>query len=102
MVFLHAYLPYWKLERQLGSATNHPSMSTEIECPINGCSFTTGERSEAVAVALLNAHMVSHTSSPAPTPVKAKRGPKLDRPKVTCGISLEDWNMFTRRWTFFK
>ena len=74
-------------------------MSTEIQCPIEGCDFSTGERSEAVAVALLNAHMVSHPAGPAP---HVTRGPKLERPKVSSGIALEDWNIFHRRWMVFR
>ena len=28
--------------------------------------------------------------------------PKLERPTVTLGIIMEDWNIFTHRWRIFK
>ena len=79
-------------------------MTTEITCPINGCDYSTGNVSEAVAIALLTTHAISHSAPPqpvvnVPAPV---RGPKLDRPKVDVGISMEEWNMFERHWNVFK
>ena len=29
-------------------------------------------------------------------------GPKLDRPKIEVGVSMEDWNIFERRWAVFR
>ena len=29
------------------------------------------------------------------------KGPKLDRPKVNIGVTLEEWNIFKRRWDVF-
>ena len=58
------------------------------------CTYTTEDVTEAVAIALLNAHMHSHTQSS-----KVKRGgPKLDRPVIEAGASMEEWNLFTRKW----
>ena len=48
-----------------------------VNCTIDGCEFRTG-------------------SSPAP------RGPKLERPKVDVGVSIEEWNIFVRRWNVFR
>ena len=80
--------------------------SITVQCPISGCEFTTGEFPEAVAVALLTTHAISHSIShstpPANNVMARSRGPKLDRPKVKFGISLEDWNMFERRWNVFR
>ena len=30
------------------------------------------------------------------------RGPKLERPKVSIVVSMEEWNVFTRRWEMFR
>ena len=30
------------------------------------------------------------------------KGPKLERPKIDAGISMEQWNTFQRRWTLFR
>ena len=81
-----------------------------IVCPFPNCQYSTGEQADsAVAVALLNAHSYSHalsvtrapTQQPAPVSA-APRGPKLDRPKVDIGVTLEEWNLFKRKWTIFK
>ena len=72
----------------------------DIQCPIAGCCYSTGNVSEAVAIALLNTHAISHSNAQSST--KHIRGPKLDRPKVGSGISLEDWNVFQRRWDVYR
>ena len=75
-----------------------------VNCTIDGCEFRTADTSEALAIALLANHGISHQiqpqastgSSPAP------RGPKLERPKVDVGVSIEEWNIFVRRWNVFR
>ena len=70
-----------------------------LNCPI--CNFVTGDDvSDAAAIALLTIHGHTHApnANPAPAAIAAPRGPKLDRPKVNVGVSLEEWNMFARRW----
>ena len=42
-----------------------------ITCPIDGCEYSTGEQSEAVAIAYLNAHMYAH-QQPMPAPITAQ------------------------------
>lgn len=76
-------------------------MALTINCPIDGCTYSTGMVPEAVAVALLNTHALSH-NVPTATPVNRTTGPKLDRPMVEDGISLEQWNIFMRRWQVFQ
>ena len=78
--------------------------SITIKCPVPDCEYETGEATEAVAVALLNAHVTIHNKAVAAvptTPPISDRGPKLERPKVDIGISEEEWNMFYRRWELF-
>ena len=72
----------------------------QITCP--RCEYQTPDASEALAISLLNAHATLHMPTPvqAAAPV-APRGPKLDRPKVDVGASLEEWNVFTRRLNAF-
>lgn len=70
-----------------------------------GCDYSTGDQTEPVAIAYLNAHMHCHMQ-PVPQPPIAstvrRSGPKLDRPTVETGVSMEEWNMFERRWAIFK
>ena len=75
-----------------------------IECSVPDCTFATEDVSEALAIALITNHNIAHrvpapTAPPAPT---ATSGPKLERPKVNIGVTLEEWNVFTRRWEVFK
>ena len=69
-----------------------------IKCP--RCVFKTPENlPKSVALAIFTAHVTEHTAPPtAPTTAQARSGPKLERPKVEMGISMEEWNVFKRRW----
>ena len=69
-----------------------------IKCP--RCVFKTPEDlPKSVALAIFTAHVTEHTAPPAaPTTAQARSGPKLERPKVEMGISMEEWNVFKRRW----
>ena len=58
------------------------------------------ESSEAVTCALLAAHSTIHMAGP-PRAAVVIKGPKLDRPKVNIGVTLEEWNIFKRRWDVF-
>ena len=69
-----------------------------IECSVPDYTFATEDVSEALAIALITNHNIAHRV-PAPT---ATSGPKLERPKVNIGVTLEEWNVFTRRWEVFK
>ena len=73
-----------------------------IQCPL--CDYATPDSSETIAVAVFNAHATSHmpsSTTPAQATPAAPRGPKLERPKVDIGVSLEEWNVFTRRLDAF-
>ena len=76
-----------------------------MKCPLPGCSYSTGDQTEPVAIAYLNAHMYAHAPQPAQQQAVTsvnRGGPKLDRPTIEAGVSLEEWTMFTRRWDIFK
>ena len=76
--------------------------SIDVNCPIPGCGFSTGEFPEVVAVALLTTHATLHSTSHGTYLSGRTTGPNLERPKVESGISIEDWNVFERRWKVFK
>ena len=69
----------------------------QLHCPIEGCPYVTIDGTEVVACALLAAHTPAHNVAPAPM----TSGPKLERPKIDIGVTLEQWNMFERRWDVF-
>ena len=56
---------------------------------------------KSVAIAVFNAHVTEHMPAAAPVPAQtapAPRGPKLECPKVEMGGSMEEWNVYERRW----
>ena len=74
-----------------------------ITCTIPGCEFKTQDVSESLAIALLGNHSVGHTmSSQTAPPPASSRGPKLTRPTIDIGVSIEEWNVFLRRWQVFQ
>ena len=70
-----------------------------VRCSVPGCQFQSDDVIEALAVALLTNHGLAHTATAAPPTL---RGPKLERPKVDVGVTLEEWNVFVRRWNVFR
>ena len=73
-----------------------------IQCP--RCDFKTPEGlAKSIALVVFNAHVTEHMPTPAaaqapPPTALAPRGPKLERPKVDLGVSMEEWNVYERRW----
>ena len=73
-----------------------------IDCAYPGCAFQSEDAPEAVACAILQSHAFSH-AAPGPNFNRApSEGPKLTRPSIDVGMSLEAWNVFTRRWQMFR
>lgn len=72
----------------------------DITCPIPDCGFSTGVVSNAVGIALLNTHALLNSGGGAAPP--RRNVPKLEKPRVECGISQEEWNMFERRWQLYR
>ncbi|KAL9975404.1 hypothetical protein ACROYT_G012562 [Oculina patagonica] len=73
-----------------------------VACSVPGCKFKTSDVSEPPAIALLGNHSLAHQSSVAQSTPAALQGPKLERPKINVGVSIEDWNVFLRRWEVFR
>ena len=68
-------------------------MSTfTVECSIDGCPFSNVP--EAIAVALLNTHALVHSTGSAANASTNLQCPRLDRPRIDMGVSLEEWNIF--------
>ena len=73
-----------------------------VQCPVEGCGYETGEYGQAVVTALLSAHTAgTHVIAPAPVANPARRPPKVDRPELEDGIEEEAWNGFEQSWTIF-
>ena len=64
-----------------------------VDCSIDGCSYSTGEVSESIAVVLLSTHVIIHTNQS--TVMCCTLKPKLDRPKVNGGTCLKEGGMYS-------
>ena len=69
----------------------HEEAMVVVGCAVPGCAFETRDVSEALAIALLTNHGLVHRNPPAQIPTL--HDPKLDRPKVDDGVTIEEWNM---------
>ena len=70
-----------------------------VACSVPDCTFKTEDVTEALAIALLTNHGLTHQRpSPAPTQDPTLRGPKIDRPKVDVGVSMESWTNCRGSW----
>ena len=78
------------------------NMGINLPCSVSGCDFATGEVSECAAVALLNNHNLAHQVVRPAGDTASHRMPQLDRPRVDVGVSLEQWNIFLRKWEVFR
>ena len=55
----------------------------------------------AVICTMLAAHSTIHMAATRSRRAVVIQGPKLERPKVDIGMTLEEWNIFKRRWDVF-
>lgn len=65
-----------------------------VQCPIDGCSYSTPDLSDTVIVALLSTHAIQHNNN-APT----AKVEKVKRPSITSSGTSEEWSYFMTRWT---
>ena len=78
-----------------------------INCAFPGCDYRTEDAAETIASVIFQSHVYGHARIACePTqnnsPAKDVSAPRLIRPQVDAGISLEEWNIFVRRWNVFK
>ena len=83
----------------------HEEVKVNIKCTLAPCKFETGgrHRSRRRCTPGQPWHL-----SPDPWPVQASaahpppQAPKLDRPTVDIGVTIEEWNAFVWRWEVFR
>ncbi len=73
----------------------------EIPCQYPGCEFKAENASEAIALAMFQSHLMSHSQA-ATAPAHSQRLPAIPRPEVKQDISEEDWTSFVAEWGNFK
>ena len=73
----------------------------DIQCPVVGCDYSTGDVDNIVVAALLNEHVAGSHSLNQPMPQHRARPPKVDRPHISHTIGEEEWNAFQQDWTMF-
>ena len=69
-----------------------------LNCPIEGCTYATGDIETAQSIALFTVHGYSH----APGACQQAKPDKLSRPKVSKESTSEDWEYFITRWDAYK
>ena len=69
-----------------------------LNCPIEGCTYTTGDIEAAQAIALFTVHGYSHAVGAC----QQAKPDKLSRPKVSKESTSEDWEYFITRWFAYK
>lgn len=73
----------------------------QIPCQYPGCVFESESASEAIALAMFQSHVVSHSQATAAT-VHSQRLPPIPRPEIKQDVSEEDWTSFVAEWRNFK
>ena len=69
-----------------------------LNCPIEGCTYATGDIEAAQTIALFTVHGYSH----APGACQQAKPDKLSRPNVSKESTSEDWEYFITRWDAYK
>ena len=75
---------------------------SKIPCQYPGCGVEIEHASEAVALAMFQSHLVSHSQATVPVSVPSQRLPPIPRPEINQDVSEEDWTSFLAVWTNFK
>ena len=74
----------------------------KIPCQFPGCEVEIEHASEAVALAMFQSHVVSHSQVTTSLKVPSQRLPPIPRPEVNQDVSKEDWVSLVAEWTNFK
>ena len=69
-----------------------------LNCPIEGCTYTTGDIEAAQVIAFFTVHGYSHT----PGACQQAKPDKLSRPKVSEESTSENSEYFITRWDAYK
>ena len=77
---------------------SHLMMSVEFKCEYPGCEVVKEATTEEVALGLLQLHQANAHSKRE----SKQKPPKVDRPRLTGGSTVEEWTTFVRRWETFK
>ena len=80
-------------------------VNVQLDCPVAGCGYSTGDKDLAAAVVLLQIHGTIHGAVAAGAAVPPAQQPakiKCDPPKITAGSSEEQWQDFKRLWDLYK
>ena len=67
-----------------------------VQCPIDGCEYTTPDLDPAIVAALLTTHGHSHAQA---QPTAAAAVEKVRRPVISAAGTTEDWTYFLTRWS---
>ena len=73
-----------------------------LDCTFASCGTKVTNNSEAICIALYNAHIATHMAVGASGAVSKSRALPVIRPKIKAGISLVDWEVFESVFNLFK
>ena len=73
-----------------------------LDCTFTSCRTQVTNNSEAICIALYNAHIATHTATGASGAAPKSRAPPVERPKIEVGTSLVDWEFFKSVFKSFK
>ena len=76
-------------------------MASKIKCQFTGCEVEVSDDSEAIALAMFQSHMLTH-SNPVQTTSQRQRLPPIPRPEIKQDITEEDWVCINAEWSNFK
>ena len=74
----------------------------QLLCPFPGCAIETNHEDKEMAIALFNAHVMTHTAGGGAAGAGHSKAEKLSRPKLSQGLLEENWNSFVLQWNMYK
>ena len=77
-------------------------MEAEIPCQFPECTFKATHASEAIALAMFNSHLLSHSGRSTEPATQLQKPPPIPRPVIEQDVSEEDWTSFISEWENYK
>ena len=78
-------------------------MNFNVKCGFTGCTYTTGELPETLANSALISHTQVHATQRMQQDTKTQeKTEKIQRPIVSMGCTIEDWEYFICEWNNYK